>query len=253
MEREGLTPDEAQKLREPFPPEQVGKLPKAGITLDYVGHAAVTDRLLQVDRDWTWEPMGRDEHGNPAIVSGLGDAKEPVCLWIKLTICGVTRPGFGSGRNAKEAIGDAIRNAAMRFGVALDLWAKEDLKSGAGPAPAETGQNVERTDGTSADGSASTPAPEPSGAATRAASEPSDAAPETPFKAPSGPRGGKSDALEAQEIADKIVRILESTGATDSIPKVRMKAEDGDVDWLKRAHTRARKRADQLVEQTPIA
>jgi hypothetical protein len=27
----------------------------------------------------------------------------------------------------KEKIGDAIRNAAMRFGVALDLWAKIDL------------------------------------------------------------------------------------------------------------------------------
>jgi hypothetical protein len=48
-------------------------------------------------------------------------------LWIKLTICGVTRLGVGDGKNAKEVIGDAIRNAAMRFGVALDLWAKENL------------------------------------------------------------------------------------------------------------------------------
>ena len=30
----------------------------------------------------------------------------------------------------KERIGDAIRNAAMRFGVALDLWSKEELESG---------------------------------------------------------------------------------------------------------------------------
>ncbi len=56
-------------------------------------------------------------------------------LWIKLTVCGVTRPGVGDGKTAKELIGDAIRNAAMRFGVALDLWAKEDLQAnGAGPA-----------------------------------------------------------------------------------------------------------------------
>jgi len=48
-------------------------------------------------------------------------------LWIKLTICGVTRLGVGDGKSPKECIGDAIRNAAMRFGVALDLWAKEDL------------------------------------------------------------------------------------------------------------------------------
>jgi hypothetical protein len=48
-------------------------------------------------------------------------------LWIKLTINGVTRIGVGDGKSAKECIGDAIRNAAMRFGVALDLWAKENL------------------------------------------------------------------------------------------------------------------------------
>jgi hypothetical protein len=42
-------------------------------------------------------------------------------------VCGVTRIGVGDGKNAKERIGDAIRNAAMRFGVALDLWAKENL------------------------------------------------------------------------------------------------------------------------------
>src|SRR5690606_32615245 len=42
-------------------------------------------------------------------------------------ICGVTRIGVGDGKSAKECIGDAIRNAAMRFGVALDLWAKEAL------------------------------------------------------------------------------------------------------------------------------
>jgi hypothetical protein len=48
-------------------------------------------------------------------------------LWIRLTICGVTRIGVGDGKSLKECIGDAIRNAAMRFGMALDLWAKETL------------------------------------------------------------------------------------------------------------------------------
>jgi len=117
-----MTPDEAKLLREPFPPEQIGKLPKAGMLLDYVGHAATTDRLLKVDPDWSWQPMSRDESGNPAL-DEFGN------LWIYLTVCGVTRPGVGDGKNAKEKIGDAIRNAAMRFGVALDLWAKEDLQA----------------------------------------------------------------------------------------------------------------------------
>ena len=63
--------------------------------------------------------LALDEHGLPAYQGGN--------LWIKLTICGTTRLGVGDGKSLKECIGDAIRNAAMRFGVALDLWAKENL------------------------------------------------------------------------------------------------------------------------------
>jgi len=109
----------ATALRKPFPPESVGKLPKGGVMLDYVGHAAVTDRLLTVDPEWSWEPFAIGPDGLPAISGGN--------LWIRLTVCGVTRIGVGDGKSAKECIGDAIRNAAMRFGVALDLWAKENL------------------------------------------------------------------------------------------------------------------------------
>jgi len=115
-----MTPEEALALRERFPDSAIGHKPKGGIMLDFVGHAATTDRLLKVDPEWSWEPFALDDNGLPAI-----DAEGN--LWIKLTVCGVTRPGVGDGPNAKERIGDAIRNAAMRFGVALDLWAREDI------------------------------------------------------------------------------------------------------------------------------
>jgi hypothetical protein len=138
-----LTKDKADALRKPFPDEVVGQLPKPyaqnspkgtckdcggwhglpAAHLDYVGHAAVTDRLLLVDPEWNWEPFSVDERGLPAL-----DSKGN--LWIRLTICGVTRVGVGDGKNAKECIGDAIRNAAMRFGVALDLWSKDELEQG---------------------------------------------------------------------------------------------------------------------------
>lgn len=142
------------RLRDPFPENQISKLPKPTkqqteavkadfkkgvrckvcgswhhpdvVHLDYVGHAALTDRLLDVDPHWSWEPMGYAEGGLPAFDRNGG-------LWIKLTICGITRPGYGSadGKNGgdavKEIIGDALRNAAMRFGAALDLWHKGDL------------------------------------------------------------------------------------------------------------------------------
>lgn len=111
-----------KELRKPFPKEVIGQLPKGGVQLDYVGHAAVTDRLLEVDPTWSWEPLGVRENGLPAVDDGGN-------LWIKLTVNGVTRIGVGDGKNAKECISDAIRNAAMRFGVALDLWSKEELES----------------------------------------------------------------------------------------------------------------------------
>ena len=167
------------RLRAPFPPEYVGKLPRVTcracsdgrcgdhqkakctecgnwistkhIHIDYVGHADVTDRLLSVDPEWDWQPKATDP--DPDLLKAAmasGDAEivravienappkfetdrngSPVGLWIKLTVGGVTRLGVGScpsGQNDAEKvlIGDALRNAAMRFGVAVELWAKGD-------------------------------------------------------------------------------------------------------------------------------
>jgi hypothetical protein len=94
------------------------------IHLDYVGHARVTDRLLENDPLWNWEPMARHADGTPVLDDNGG-------MWIQLTIAGITRIGYGhadgkrGGDAVKETIGDAIRNAALRFGVALELWMKE--------------------------------------------------------------------------------------------------------------------------------
>lgn len=124
-----MTPEQAAELRKPFPKSAIGKLPKAGVQLDYVGHAATTDRLLAVDPKWTYQIVSLDDTGQPLPVIGKG-------LWIKLTVGEVTRYGYGDGASIKECIGDAIRNAAMRFGVALDLWSKEELEQAHGPAAA---------------------------------------------------------------------------------------------------------------------
>jgi len=115
-----------QKLRVPFAQNQISYLPKGGIKVAYVGHAALTDRLLDVDPAWAWEPLALGPNGLPVLDECGG-------LWIRLTICGVTRLGYGDagtkkgGDAMKERIGDALRNAAMRFGAALDLWHKGDL------------------------------------------------------------------------------------------------------------------------------
>jgi hypothetical protein len=116
--------EQQDALRAPFSKEKIQKLPTGGLQLDYVSHAWVTDRLLEVDPSWTWEPVAFDESGLPKFDENGG-------LWIKLTVCGVTRYGYGEpqGRDKfdmkKGSIGNAIRNGSMRFGVALDLWTKE--------------------------------------------------------------------------------------------------------------------------------
>jgi len=160
------TPTPLAALRKPFPREAIGILPKPykadsqkgqcnecggyhglpAVHLDFVGHAAVTDRLLSVDPAWTWEPLALDATGLPAL-DRSGN------LWIRLTVCGVTRLGVGDGKSMKEVIGDAIRNAAMRFGVALDLWTKDELES-----TPELGSNEKPTARTRA--AKSQPAPE---------------------------------------------------------------------------------------------
>jgi hypothetical protein len=126
------------------------KITEAHICLKYIGHAEATNRLLNVDPFWDWEPMALDPSGLPQYDGNRA-------LWIRLTVCGMTRIGYGDatgkdGANAvKEIIGDAIRNAAMRFGMALDLWTSSDLEiiesgvvSDDEPRPSPQGQQQEQ-------------------------------------------------------------------------------------------------------------
>lgn len=113
---------QAAKLRAPFKESQIEKKVMGARSYNYINHAVVTDRLIEVDPTWYWAPMALAENGMPQLDEHNG-------IWIKLTICGVTRIGYGAsephqkGADAvKTAISDAIKNAAMRFGVALDLW-----------------------------------------------------------------------------------------------------------------------------------
>lgn len=128
----------------------------AHIHIDYVGHADITDRFLSVDPGWNWEPVARDVDpemlraaiatGNADIVRMVLDAAPPKLdsnggMWMRLTIAGVTRLGYGDGggkRGAdavKVAIGDGLRNGGMRFGAGLDMWRKETEPSDASAAP----------------------------------------------------------------------------------------------------------------------
>jgi len=124
--------DEAQAkaLRAPFGNGVIETKNVGSRIYNFINHAVVTDRLIAVDPNWYWQPMALAVDGSPVIDANNG-------LWIRLTVCGVTRIGYGAsephqkGADAvKTAISDALKNAAMRFGVALDLWGADSSVMG---------------------------------------------------------------------------------------------------------------------------
>ena len=129
-------------------PSIVGKLPRGGITLDFVGHAEINRILIDIDPLWNWSPV-EFVNGRPAINETNGMAT----MWGYLTILGKTMLGVGSVRADKpdldkELIGDFLRNASMRFGICLSLWSKSEWEEPAAPAPKPAGvvspENIDR-------------------------------------------------------------------------------------------------------------
>jgi hypothetical protein len=110
-------------------PSIVQQLPKGGTKLDFVGHADITRILIEIDPYWSWEPCGWVQ-GRPAIHIENGMAT----MWGWLTVHGKEMLGVGSvkadkGDYEKELIGDFLRNASMRYGIALSLWSKSQFAS----------------------------------------------------------------------------------------------------------------------------
>ena len=117
-------------------PKIVGKLPRGNIKLDYVGHAEITRILTEIDPLWKLEPIKIDDDGLPAYRVENGMAH----MMGALTLLGHTRLGVGSAPHnkqdlVKELWSDLIRNTAMRFGIAVSLWSKEEWGGESDVAP----------------------------------------------------------------------------------------------------------------------
>ena len=166
-------------------------------SLEYAGHAAITDRLLDADPEWNYKIVsGKDVNGFPATDKDGG-------MWIELTVCGVTRMGYGdangkTGPNAmKERIGDALRNAAMRFGLGLELWHQGDLHVD-DPTDDATEEPTEKED-----------------------DEPESRSFEMPVPAAEGPKENLMDGIEVlrkgETAADTILRKMWNAKSADAL------------------------------------
>lgn len=132
------SPVDWEKLRAPFPPEQIGKLPKGKakgenvacatcggwhatnlIHLDYIGHAWLTERLNEYGGDWTLKP------GTPMFAG-----EDLVWMEGTLIVGGVARHEVGCADPRKEEWpkllwSDTLTRCAMRHGIGLALWQKD--------------------------------------------------------------------------------------------------------------------------------
>ncbi len=121
----GATKSETRDiLSKPFPPEKVKqKRGQGNRTMNYISHGLVTERLNEADPGWSSEVLTehiyKDQNGIPHCAG----------VTISLTVNGVTRVEAGGPQRQdgftneiKNAYSDALKRAAMRFGVALEMW-----------------------------------------------------------------------------------------------------------------------------------
>jgi len=133
-------------LAEPFPEheiqwrvEAVSKDKKRALVVPYVDARAVLDRL--------------DEVVGP---EGWFDAYEPLVLEkgayqvkCRLTVLGVTKEDVGEGESLKAAFSDALKRAAVKFGVGRHLyrmektWVPYDERTGRFSPPGRVGEKPE--------------------------------------------------------------------------------------------------------------
>lgn len=115
------------QLSRPFPPELISKKPGAKFAADYVNHAIVTARLLEICGPFNWS-VPRVITNPDGIVSGCFGRLEVTVDGERVVIeevGDVERPSGNAASDLKAASSDAFKRATMRLGLGLHLWAGE--------------------------------------------------------------------------------------------------------------------------------
>lgn len=113
-----------KKLEKAFPPEKIKTKPgQGGRKMSYISHGLVNERLNDADPGWSSKTVAVHTYTAPDGVLHCAG------VTIELTVGGVTRAESGGpqrqdgfANEIKNAFSDALKRAAMRFGVALGMW-----------------------------------------------------------------------------------------------------------------------------------
>ena len=113
--------EQLKQLAAKVPDKLVKQVDKGFGNVDYLDHAQVIQLLLHhLEAPFSWEVS------DPLI---SGDTKNPVACIGTLTVVvdgkQYTVQGVGDGQDFKKAESDAVKRAAMKLGLGLELWAQD--------------------------------------------------------------------------------------------------------------------------------
>ena len=122
---ESTTKNEILRLAKKFPSQLVRTIKKGNREEDYINHAVITQRLLQVLGAFSWDYEVIYEADKVVAVKGkikaMVDGKE-----VSVSGTGTeTFDGDSTGEKLKKMESDALKRAAARLGVGLHLWAQD--------------------------------------------------------------------------------------------------------------------------------
>jgi hypothetical protein len=148
------------KLAAPLDPRVIKTREQAGKTLRYIDSRTVDD-ILDASAPGEWNLSltflgARDVVNRDGVVQGQAFA-----IKASLTVYGVTREDVGEGRDYKAAASDALKRAAVRFGIGRELYGENPSGARQGLPAASAGATSPSATGKSA--ATAEPAPTPAG------------------------------------------------------------------------------------------
>ncbi len=142
-----MDPSVWEDLAEPFPDEDVqwrveavSRDKRRALIVPYVDARAVLDRLDAVAGPANWHDAYEVLRVSP----------EPALVKARLTVFGVTKEDVGEGDTLKAAFSDALKRAAVKFGIGRHLyrmekvWVEYDPETGRFTPPGKEGPAEKR-------------------------------------------------------------------------------------------------------------
>tara|TARA_B100000287_G_scaffold123043_1_gene114989 strand:- start:7356 stop:7793 length:438 start_codon:yes stop_codon:yes gene_type:complete len=120
------TPTQLIRLAKKFPDKLVSQIDKGTHKEDYVNHAVIAQRLLQVVGPYSWHCKTLESEGVVVAMKGQLTLEVDGKL-IKVEGTGTDQGNKNKtiGEKIKEMESDAFKRAASKVGVGLHLWAQD--------------------------------------------------------------------------------------------------------------------------------